>query len=199
MRAGTGRGRGWMVVLGLWACSQPASRAAEPAEAAEVAGPSAAEGAVPETVPAVAGTEAAEAAMPETVPAVAGTEAAEEPRASEPEVAEVKAAGVGEPCRNGQRLDSGCVCRPGGACFDICCGPLQDCAHPRRPGGRSACVLRMPPRTDPAPPRACRDGELLADGCTCNGQVCADICCVGSACSHGPGGSKCVSLPKRKK
>ena len=48
-----------------------------------------------------------------------------------------------KPCRNGERLDTGCECQDG-ACFDICCGPDADCAHPASPGGPSACMLRVP-------------------------------------------------------
>lgn len=109
-------------------------------------------------------------------------------------------------CRNNERLDSGCRCRSGGACFDICCGPNADCAHPRTPGGPSACLLRMPPSPSPStPPPApeCSDGESLSSGCTCTGTRCMDLCCVGSACSHpqspdGRGWAKCVRLPKRR-
>lgn len=108
-------------------------------------------------------------------------------------------------CRNNERLDSGCRCRSGGACFDICCGPNSDCAHPRTPGGPSACLLRMPPSPSPStPPPApeCSDGESLSSGCTCTGTRCMDLCCVGSACSHhsSPDGgwAKCIRLPKRR-
>lgn len=104
------------------------------------------------------------------------------------------------PCDNGERLDSGCACQ-NGACFDICCGPQADCAHPASPGGPSACMLRMP--ASPAPPepaKACTDGELLAHGCTCEGTRCMDLCCVGSACRHHSspmgGSAKCMKQPR---
>lgn len=106
------------------------------------------------------------------------------------------------PCRDGERLDSGCECAEG-ACFDICCGAGSDCAHPAIPGGPSACILRAG-ASAPAPaeePRACTDGEFLSSGCVCGGRTCMDICCVGSACSHHPspeGGSpKCVRVRER--
>lgn len=100
------------------------------------------------------------------------------------------------PCKPNERLDTGCECREG-ACFDLCCGPDAGCAHPAEPGGPSACILQ--PR--PAKPTPCKDGDLLASGCRCEGRTCMDLCCVGSACSHraGPEGgtAKCVTLPRR--
>lgn len=100
-------------------------------------------------------------------------------------------------CGPGERLDSGCTCRSGGACFDICCGEDARCAHPARPGGKSACLLATPPAA-PRQQRACEDGEALADGCRCDGKRCMDLCCVGSACSHhaSPDGgwAKCVKV-----
>lgn len=97
-------------------------------------------------------------------------------------------------CGHGERLDSGCTCEPGIACFDICCAPGSGCAHPAEPGGPSACMLNQrPPR-----PRPCRDGEFLSSGCACEGTTCIDLCCVGSACSHhsSPDGgyAKCVHV-----
>lgn len=102
-------------------------------------------------------------------------------------------------CASGERLDSGCVCRSGGACFDICCGENAECAHPATPGGPSACMLTQTP--PPRPKRACKDGQSLSTGCHCD-DPCMDICCVGSACTHraspdGEGSAKCMSLPKR--
>ncbi|MCB9704162.1 MAG: hypothetical protein H6711_19900 [Myxococcales bacterium] len=135
--------------------------------------------------------------------------------APEGDAAEADAAPPSEaarPCRHGERLESGCAC-PEGACFDICCGPNADCAHPATPGGPSACMLRPlapPPEAAPAvdeaprdPPaaRPCTDGESLSSGCACE-RRCIDICCVGSACSHrsGPDGgwAKCVRIPQTR-
>ena len=115
-------------------------------------------------------------------------------------------------CKKGERLDSGCVCRTG-ACFDICCGPNADCAHPAEPGGPSACLLRrkMPAEKRPAGGAAvdsetgkrpaCKNGQSLSSGCTCEDTTCIDICCVGTACSHGRGSDnvwpKCMRVGPR--
>lgn len=135
--------------------------------------------------------EPAAAAAPERAEPAAPVEAR-----AEPAPVEARA------CKNNERLDSGCVCRSGGACFDICCGEDARCAHPARPGGPSACLLSpAPPAPEREPKRACKDGEELASGCRC-ADPCMDICCVGSACSHHAsedgGWAKCVSLPKRR-
>lgn len=47
-----------------------------------------------------------------------------------------------------------------------------------------AVEAKSEPVTPPKEPRACKDGELLRDGCRCDGKRCMDICCVGSVCSH---------------
>lgn len=101
-------------------------------------------------------------------------------------------------CEAGERLDTGCECRGGGTCFDICCGEDARCAHPAQPGGESACLLATPPAAPKKQQRACKDGEALADGCRCDGKTCMDLCCVGSACSHhaSPDGgwAKCMKI-----
>lgn len=165
--------RPWSLVLALaLACT----RAPEPAGARSP--PSAAPG------------EAAKAAAPANEVAGAATAAAASERAA------------GRACAPGERLDSGCVCREGGACSDICCGEGSGCAHAGQPGGPPACVLSSLVPAAPAPARACEDGEALASGCRCDATTCMDICCVGSACSHhaSPDGgwAKCVSLPRRR-
>ncbi len=127
-----------------------------------------------------------------TGPAPAGSGAAEARTtgavANQAEVVPTPA-GPPEPpraCAADERLDSGCACRDGGACGELCCAAEARCS-------RGRCV----------PTRACTDGESLASGCRCGGDRCHDLCCVGSACSHrggeDGGWSKCVTLPGRRR
>jgi hypothetical protein len=76
--------------------------------------------------------------------------------------------------------------------------PASEVRPPAAPTPETPVEAKSGPATGP---RACKDGEALADGCRCDGKTCMDICCVGSACSHhaSPDGgwAKCMKLPKR--
>lgn len=70
----------------------------------------------------------------------------------------------------------------------------------KEPGKRYE-LLQIDPIAEPVtteakkPSNACTDGARLDSGCTCNGNVCVDICCVDSACSRGPNGwTKCIRV-----
>jgi hypothetical protein len=171
------------VALALLLACSPATKlpASEAAPVAEPAQPVVAPAPAPATPPAVAPVATAPATAPAVAPVGTAPAAARE-------------------CRNGERLDSGCECRSGGACFDICCGPNAGCAHPADPGGPSACMLRMdepPPAAPVKVEKPCTDGQFLSDGCKCTGKTCMDICCVGSTCTHhaseAGGYAKCMS------
>ncbi|WAS95307.1 hypothetical protein [Nannocystis punicea] len=129
------------------------------------------------------------AASPASAPAPAPAESGPVPAPveSKPELSPASdPATAREPraCGPGERLDTGCTCSDGVACFDICCGADALCGHPAEPGGKSACILQASPPAAEKKPRACKDGDFLASGCRCGGTTCMDICCVGSACSH---------------